>query len=86
MILMRQKCMEQMEQMEHTQIQIVIYINSWNRMEQNGTNSPVLTINDTTGTGKERFGTLKALIFILFRVFHLFHGECVCYGERINLI
>lgn len=52
-----------MEQMEHPIKQIVMNINSWNRLEQNGTNTPFSIINGTNGTINKQYRTFKTLIF-----------------------
>ena len=75
--------MEQLEQMEHTQKQIVMIENYWNSLEQNGTNAPFQTLLGTDGTINIMCGTLNKLLFSLFRVFQMFHGKYASYGEKI---
>lgn len=77
--------MEQLEQMEHTQTQIVMIENYWNSLEQNGTNAPFQTLLGTDGTLKVVCGTLNKLLFSLFRVFQMFQREYTSYKEKINI-
>ena len=74
--------MEQMEQMEHTLTQRVMNKKRWNKMEQNGTNCPFLSINGMDGTINIVCGTLNKLLFSLFRLFQLFHGEYTPHGKK----
>lgn len=48
-----------MEQTEQSNLQIVTNKMSWNKMEQNGTNSVFSAYFGTNGTNNENQGTLK---------------------------